>query len=156
MCNLINTHTHTHTYTHTPWEDQREWNRMTRMTGPDCAVMCNLINTHTPTHTHTHISTVLWSAGGKNVLVLCTVLLSVLQSILCFCMRRIFLCFTQSILFIVVVAVVDSHVQRVVLEAEETTVTHQVSHRPIKCQSRLWSQRGTKVNGSHHGDNPAT
>ena len=26
---------------------------MTRMTGPDCAVMCNLINTHT--HTHTHI-----------------------------------------------------------------------------------------------------
>ena len=26
--------------------------------------------------------------------------------------------------------------------------------RPIKRQSRLWSQRGTKVNGSHHGDNP--
>ena len=25
---------------------------MTRMTGPDCAVMCNLINTHTHTHTH--------------------------------------------------------------------------------------------------------
>ena len=24
---------------------------MTRMTGPDCAVMCNLINTHTNTHT---------------------------------------------------------------------------------------------------------
>ena len=24
----------------------------------------------------------------------------------------------------------------------------------IKCQSRLWSQRGTKVKGSHHGDNP--
>ena len=22
------------------------------------------------------------------------------------------------------------------------------------CQSRTWSQRGTKVNGSHHGDNP--
>ena len=38
--------------------------------------------------------------------------------------------------------------------ADETTVTQQVSHRPIKCQSRLWSQRGTKVNGSHHGDNP--
>ena len=32
-------------------------------------------------------------------------------------------------------------------------VTQQVTHRPIKCQSRLWSQRGTKVNGSHHGDN---
>ena len=26
-----------------------EWHRMTRMTGPDCAVMCNLINTHTHT-----------------------------------------------------------------------------------------------------------
>ena len=25
---------------------------MTRMTGPDCAVMCNLTNTHTHTHTH--------------------------------------------------------------------------------------------------------
>ena len=31
----------------------------------------------------------------------------------------------------------------------------QVSHRPIKCQSRLWSQRGTKVNASHRGE-PAT
>ena len=43
------------TDTHTlipPWEDQCEWHRMTRMTGPDCAVMCNLINTHTHTHTH--------------------------------------------------------------------------------------------------------
>ena len=38
---------------------------------------------------------------------------------------------------------------------EETTVTQQVSHnRSIKCQSRLWSQIGTKVNGSHHGDKP--
>ena len=26
---------------------------MTRMTGPDCAVMCNLINIHTYIHTHT-------------------------------------------------------------------------------------------------------
>ena len=55
---------------------------------------------------------------------------------------------------VVVVVVVDSHIQRIVLATEETTVTQQVSHRPIKCQSRLWSQRGTKVNGSHHGDNP--
>ena len=56
---------------------------------------------------------------------------------------------------LVVVVVVDSHIQRIVLATEETTVTQQVSHRPIiKCQSRLWSQRGTKVNGSHHGDNP--
>ena len=31
---------------------------MTRMTGPDCAVMCNLINTHTHnTHTHTNTHT---------------------------------------------------------------------------------------------------
>ena len=36
--------------THT-WEDQCEWRRTTRMTGPDCAVMCNLINTHALTHT---------------------------------------------------------------------------------------------------------
>ena len=37
------------TYIHVipPWEDQREWHRMTRMTRPDCAVMCNLINIHT-------------------------------------------------------------------------------------------------------------
>ena len=55
---------------------------------------------------------------------------------------------------VVVVVVVDSHIQRIVLATEETTVTQQVSHRPIKRQSRLWSQRGTKVNGSHHGDNP--
>ena len=53
-----------------------------------------------------------------------------------------------------VVIAVDSHNQPVVLATEETTVTQQVSHRSIKCQSRLWSQRGTKVNGSHHGDNP--
>ena len=52
------------------------------------------------------------------------------------------------------VVVVDSHIQRIVLATEETTVTQQVGHRPIKCQSRLWSQRGTKVDGSHHGDNP--
>ena len=40
--------------------------------------------------------------------------------------------------------VVDSHIQRIVLATEETAVTQQVSHRPIKCQSRLWSQRETK------------
>ena len=51
--------------------------------------------------------------------------------------------------------VVDSHIQRIiVLATEKTTVTQQVSHRPIKCQSRLWSQRGTKVNESHRGANP--
>ena len=56
----FNKYTHTHTHTHKqvslipPWEDQREWHRMTRMTGPECAVMCNLINTHTHTHIHTY------------------------------------------------------------------------------------------------------
>ena len=49
--------------------------------------------------------------------------------------------------------IVDSHIQRIVLVTEETTVTQEVSNRPVKCESRLWSQRGTKVNGSHHGDN---
>ena len=52
-----------------------------------------------------------------------------------------------------VVVVVDSHIQRIVLATGETTVTQQVSHRPIKFQSRSWSRRGTKVNGSHDGDN---
>ena len=50
--------------------------------------------------------------------------------------------------------IVDSHIQRIVLATEETTVTQQVSHRPFKFQSRSWSQRGTKVNGSHRGDDP--
>ena len=61
----------------------------------------------------------------------------------------------RAVRHVVVVVVVDSHIQRIVLATEETTVTQQVSHRPnIKCRSRLWSQRGTKVNGSYHGDNP--
>ena len=60
----------------------------------------------------------------------------------------------STLIVVVVVVVVDSHLQRIVLATEETTVTQQVSHRPIKCQSRLWPQRGTKDNGSHHGDNP--
>ena len=32
------------------------------------------------------------------------------------------------------ITVVDSHIQRIVLATEETTVTQQVSHRPIKCR----------------------
>ena len=28
---------------------------MTRMTGPDCAVMCNIINIYTYIHTYTHL-----------------------------------------------------------------------------------------------------
>ena len=58
--------------------------------------------------------------------------------------------------YIVDVVVVDSHVQRVVFASEETTATQQFNNTLIKCQSRLWSQRGTKVNGSHRGDNPIT
>ena len=46
---------HIHTYILIPpWEDQREWHRMTRMTRPDCAVMCNFINIHTYIHTYIH------------------------------------------------------------------------------------------------------
>ena len=41
---------------------------------------------------------------------------------------------------IVVVVVIDSDIQRIALATEETTVTQQVSHVPIKCQSRSWSQ----------------
>ena len=48
----------------------------------------------------------------------------------------------------------DAHIQRIVLATEEPTGTQQVSPKPIKCQPRLWSRRGTEVNGSHHGDNP--
>ena len=59
-----------------------------------------------------------------------------------------------TVILLLLLIVVDSHIQRIVVATEETTVTQQVSHRPIKCQSRLWSQRGTKVNVSHHGDNP--
>ena len=52
-----------------------------------------------------------------------------------------------------VVCLVHSNIHRLVRSTEETTVTQQVSHRAIKRQSRSRSQRGTKVNGTHHGDN---
>ena len=53
-------------------------------------------------------------------------------------------------------------VVQALIEVPETTLllptctaqTQGVSHRPIKCQPRSRSQSGTKVNGSHHGDNP--
>ena len=47
MCNLINIHKYipVHKY-------KCEWHIMTRMTGPDCAVMCNLININTYIHTY--------------------------------------------------------------------------------------------------------
>ena len=53
----FNTYTYIHTYIHTyipPWEDRCEWHRMTRMTGPDCAVMCNLISIRTYINTYIH------------------------------------------------------------------------------------------------------
>ena len=40
---------------------------MTRMTGPDCAVMGNLINTHTHTHQHTHTRTVEEMGTGTTI-----------------------------------------------------------------------------------------
>ena len=55
---------------------------------------------------------------------------------------------------VVVVVVVDSRTRGIVLATGKTTVTHKVSHRPNKRQLRSWSQRGTKVDGSHHGDSP--
>ena len=65
MCNLINIHTYIlrgfrNKSLIPPREDQCEWHRMTRMTGPDCVVMCNLINTyiHTYIHTSEYIHTV--------------------------------------------------------------------------------------------------
>ena len=39
---------------------------MTRMTGPDCAVICNLINTHTHIHTHYKKSREMF-LGAKNM-----------------------------------------------------------------------------------------
>ena len=48
----------------------------------------------------------------------------------------------------------DSHIQRIVLATEETTVTQQVSHRPIKCQSRLWSHKFRFFFKQQHCDNP--
>ena len=37
---------------------------MTRMTGPDRAVMCNLMKNNTHTHTHTHTHTLVASEAG--------------------------------------------------------------------------------------------
>ena len=37
-----------------------EWHRMTRMTGPDCVVMCNLINTYIHTYIHTYINSIVY------------------------------------------------------------------------------------------------
>ena len=49
---------------------------------------------------------------------------------------------------------IDSHIQNIVLATKETAVTQHVSHRPIKCQSRSWSERVTTVNGSYNCESP--
>ena len=66
MCNLTNVHTYIYTciYTYAPWEDQCEWHIMTRMTGPDCAVMCNLLNIHTYIHTYIQVQSFTYLGGA--------------------------------------------------------------------------------------------
>ena len=53
----------------------------------------------------------------------------------------------------------NNHIGRctVVVVVVVFTITDRASTIPSNirgCQSGTWSQRGTKVNGSHHGDNP--
>ena len=69
--------------------------------------------------------------------------------------------------FAVFLVVVDSHIQRIVLATEETTVTQQVNHRPVVavfftltdrastipnntrgCQSGTWSAGQKKIRGT--------
>ena len=45
--------------------------------------------------------------------------------------------------------VVDSHIQRTVLATEETTVTQQVSHRPIKCRSLSRGHKEVRRSAGH-------
>ena len=60
----------------------------------------------------------------------------------------------------VVAVVVDSvhtYIQRMVAVVVFFTLTDRALTIPSNtrgCQSGTWSQRGTKVDGSHHGDNP--
>ena len=99
-----------------------------------------------PSRVHTRIpstydsSTGPMSVASQNSMLLCAIYDGFLPDMILL---------TQLLLLLI-----HTYIQRIVLATEETTVTQQVSHRPIKRQSRLWSQRGTKVNGSHHGDNP--
>ena len=60
------------------------------------------------------------------------------------------------ILYTYIKFVVDSHnIWHIVIATEETTMAKQVSHnRHIKCQSRSWSRRYMKANGSHHDGKP--
>ena len=51
------------------------------------------------------------------------------------------------------VSVVDSHIQRIVLATEKTTVTSQPRTYQMSIPLVV-TKRYSKVNGSHHGDNP--
>ena len=58
--------THTHTsevFVISIIDPPCEWHRVTRMTGPECAVMCNL-NTHTPTHSPDNLESNKEAGGG--------------------------------------------------------------------------------------------
>ena len=66
MCNLINTYIQVSLIP--PREDQCEWHRMTRMTGPDCVVMCNLINTYIHTYKHIYIHIYIYIHTGVVVI----------------------------------------------------------------------------------------
>ena len=50
---------------------------MTRMTGPDCAVMCNLINTHTHIHRDKKPLDGCWTKILIDIQQYCSLLLSV-------------------------------------------------------------------------------
>ena len=59
----------------------------------------------------------------------------------------------QNIIVIVLVVTVVGYLYRIVVVVF-FTLTDRASTIPSGCQSGTWSQRGTKVNRSHHGDNP--
>ena len=54
----------------------------------------------------------------------------------------------------VVIAVVDSHIQRSCLAIKKTTMTHNESAIDLSGFHRSWSQGGREVNWSHHVHNP--
>ena len=120
---------------------------MTRMTRPDCAVMCNLINIHTHTHTHILYNIINCHARvshkhrihGKPGLQLC---LQKKQNAPRPCEFATYQVTTSRIGWVFIVVVFFTLTDRA------STISSNIRG----CQSGTWSQRGTKVNGSHHGD----
>ena len=45
--------------------EQCEWHRMARITGPDCVFMCNLINIHTYIHTYILLTQCYYHRGTR-------------------------------------------------------------------------------------------